>query len=61
MVGWLPRWLRSKESACQCRRCRRGGLDSWVRKIPWRRKWLPTPVFVPEKVHEQRSLVSYSP
>ena len=38
----------SKESACQCRR---HGLDSWVRKIPWRRKWQPTPVFLPGKSH----------
>ena len=36
----LPRWLSDKESACQCRRCE---FDPWVRKIPWRRKWQPTP------------------
>ena len=29
----------------QCGSCRRPGFDPWVRKIPWRRKWLPTPVF----------------
>ena len=38
----LARWRSSKESACQCRR---RGLDPWVRKIPWRRVWLPTSVF----------------
>ena len=32
-----------------------------VRKIPWRRKWQPTPVFLPGKSHGRRSLVSYSP
>ena len=32
-----------------------------VRKIPWRRKWQPTPVFLPGKSHELRSLVGYSP
>ena len=32
-----------------------------VRKIPWRRKWQPTPVFLPGKSHGQRSLVGYSP
>ena len=32
-----------KESACQCRRLKRHGFDSWVRKIPWRRKWQPIP------------------
>ena len=31
-------------------------LDPWVRKIPWRRKWQPTPVFLPGKYHAQRSL-----
>ena len=31
----------------QCRRCRRYGLDLWVRKILWSRKWQPTPVFLP--------------
>ena len=43
-----------KESACQCRRCKRRGFDPWVGKIPWRRKWQPTPVFLPGKSHEQR-------
>ena len=58
MRTWgLPWWLSGKESACQCRRCR---FDPCVRKIPWSRKWLPTPVFLPGKSHEQRSLVGYS-
>ena len=35
--------------------------NSWVRKIPWRRKWQLTPVFLPEKSHEQRNLEGYSP
>jgi len=56
-----PRWLSGKESTCQCRRHRRGGFDLWVEKIPWRRKWQPTPVFLPGKSHGQRSLVGYSP
>ena len=54
----LPWWLSGKESACQCRRC---GFNPWVGKMPWRRKWLPTPVFLPEKSHGQRSLAGYSP
>ena len=37
------------------------GLYPWVRKITWRRKWQPTPVFLPEKSHGQRSLARYSP
>ena len=40
---WLPWWLSGKESACQCRRF---GFDPWVGKIPWRRKWQPSPVFL---------------
>ena len=32
------------------------GFDSWVRKSPWRREWLPTPVFLPGESHGQRSL-----
>ena len=36
------------------------GFDPWVRKIPWRRKWQPTPVFLSGKLHEQRSLAGYS-
>jgi len=35
--------------------------DPWVGKIPWRREWLPAPVFLPGEFHEQRSLVDYSP
>ena len=48
-----PLWLSSKESTCQCRR---HGFNPWVKKIPWRRKWQPTPVFLPGKYHGQRSL-----
>ena len=50
--------LMYKESTCQCRRRK---LDSWVRKIPWRRKQQPNPVFLPGKSHGQRSLMGYSP
>ena len=40
---------------------RRPEFNPWVRKIPWRRKWQPTPVLFPGKSHGQRSLVGYSP
>ena len=40
------------------RRCR---FNPWVRKIPSRRKWQPTPVFLPGEFHGQRSLADYSP
>ena len=36
-------------------------FDPWVRKIPWRRKWQPIPVFLPWKSYGQRRLVGYSP
>ena len=58
VITGLPRWLSGKESPCQCRRPR---LGPWDRKIPWRRKWQPTPVFLPGKSHGQRSLAVYSP
>ena len=49
----------SKESACQCRTPE---FDPWVGKIPQRRKWQPTPVFLPGKSHGQRSFFAgYSP
>ena len=54
----LPCGLSSQESACECRR---RGFDPWGRKIPWRRKWQPTPAFLPGKSHQQRSLAGYSP
>ena len=36
-------------------------FDPWVGKIPWGRKWQPTPVFLPGESHGQRSLVGSSP
>ena len=53
--------LSGKESAWQCRRCRRHRFDPWIRKIPWSRKWQPIPLFLPGKFHGQTSLVGYSP
>ena len=52
----LP-WFRRSRIRLQCRK---PGFDPWVRKIPWRRKWQPTPVFLPGEFHGQRSLVGYS-
>ena len=54
-------WGSGKEPACRCRRHRRRRFSPWVRKIPWRRKWQPTPAFLPGESHGQRSLVGYSP
>ena len=44
-----------------CLQCRRPAFNPWVGKIPWRRAWQPTPVFLPGEFHGQRSLVGYSP
>ena len=44
-----------------CLQCWRPRFDPWVRKMPWRRKWQPTPVLLPGKLHGQRSLGGYSP
>ena len=40
---------------------RRHGFNLWVGQIPWRRKWQPSPVFLPRKSHGQRNLAGYSP
>ena len=44
-----------------CLKCGRHSFNPWVGKIPWRRKWQPTPVLLPGKSHGLRSLVGYSP
>ena len=43
----FPGGANGKEPACQCRRWKRHGFDSWVGKIPWRKAWQSTPVFLP--------------
>ena len=43
-----------------CLQCRKSRFWSLVGKIPWRKEWLPTPVFLPEESHGQGSLVDYS-
>ena len=57
----FPDGTSGKESPSQYRRCKRWGLNPWARTIPWRRKWQPTPVFLPGESHGQRSLEGYSP
>ena len=59
-------WLRSfpdgsagKESPCSAKRHRRCRFDPLVRKIPWRRKWQPTLVFLPGESHGWWSLMGY--
>ena len=48
MLRGFPGGASGKEPAYQCRRLERCGFDSWVGKMPWRRAWQPTPVFLPE-------------
>ena len=57
----LPGGTRDKELSCQCRRCKRHRLNPWVYKIPWRRAWQPTPVFLSGESHGQRCRAGYSP
>ena len=54
----FPGNTSGKESTCQYRRLR---FNPWVRKIPWRRKWQPTSLFLPRKSYGQRRLEGYSP
>ena len=58
MKEGFPRGRSGKELACQSRR---RGFNPWVRKIPWRRKWQPTPVFLPGKSQGQKSLGGLQP
>ena len=57
----FPGVSAGKEHVCQCKRPERHRFDPCVRKIPWRKKWQPAPIFLLEKFHGQRSLVGYSP
>ena len=55
-------WVFPGGSEVKASACNAGDLgDPWVGKFPWRRKWHPTPVFLPGESHGQRSLVGYSP
>ena len=54
LIG-LPRQISGKEPSCQ------SSFDPWLGKIPWRKKWQPTPIFLPGEDNGQRSLAGYSP
>ena len=56
----FPGGASGKEPVCQGRRPKRLRFNPWVGKIPWRRKWQPTPVFLPGESHGQSSLVGYT-
>ena len=57
----FPGGTSGKEPFHGYRRLKRQGFDTWVRKIPWRRAWQPTPASLPRESHELRSLEGYSP
>ena len=63
MPSWMafPGGAAGKEPASQCRRHKRHRFNPWIRKLPWRRGWQPTPAFLPGESHGQRRLVGYSP
>ena len=61
IIAYPPGSASGKEPSCQCRRPKSYGLDPWVRKFPWRRKWQPAPDFLPEESHGQKILAGYSP
>jgi hypothetical protein len=56
-----PNKLKKENSLANAGDIKDTGFDPWVMKIPWRRSWQPTPVFLPGESHRQRSLASYSP
>ena len=58
--GGLPGGASGKEPTSQCRRLKRCGFDPWVGKIPWRKTWQSTLVFLTGESNGQRSLVGYS-
>ena len=57
----FPGGASGKELMCQSRRHKRCWFNPWVRKILWRRKWHPTPIFLLGESHGQKCLAGYSP
>ena len=57
--GLVAQWLKKKKT--KRLPVQEFGFDSWIGKIPWRRKGQPTPAFLPEKSRGRRSLAGYSP
>ena len=56
----LPEDISKNEPACQYRRHKRLRFHHWFGKIPWRRTWQPTPIFLSRESHGQRTLAGYS-
>ena len=60
LMAYSMRYKQGFPDGSVCLPCRRPGLDPWVRKIPWRREWLPSPVFLSGEFHALRSLLASS-
>ena len=61
-MSYLSFWASLVAQTVKCLpTCGMSGFNPWVGKIPWRRKWQPTPVFLPGKSHGRRSLMGYKP
>ena len=60
LITDFPGSTLGKESTCKCKRLKKFRFCSWDGKIPWSRKWHPTPVFLPGKFNGHRSLMGYS-
>ena len=58
--GWAGEFPGSSDGRV-CLQCRKPGFEPWVQKILWRRKWQPTPVFLPGQSHGWRSMTGNSP
>ena len=58
---WLIDFPGGSDDKSICLQCWRPGFNPWIGKIPWRRKWQPTPLLLPGKSHGWRNLVGYSP
>ena len=56
----FPGGASGKDPVCQWRSHKRRKFDPWVRKVPWKRDWYLTPIFLPRESHGQRSLSGYS-
>ena len=57
----FPGGTSGKEPTCQCKKHKRLGFSPWIRKIPCRKTWQPTPVFSPTESQGQRNLTDYGP
>ena len=60
-IHWTSSVMLLVKICLQCRSCKRHGFGPWVRKIPWKRTWQPSPVFLFGESHGQMILAGYSP